>query len=482
MTIAGSAPHKSGLISILVPVYNERPYLRKCIERVMAAPLPDGLEREIIIVDDGSTDGSAALVDQLAERHTGVIRAFHNQGNQGKGASIRRAVSEMRGQYAVFQDADLEYDPEDYKKLLRPLLQGYADVVYGSRFSSSEMRRVLNYHHALGNLLLTHFSNMFTGLNLTDMETCYKAFRADILRTIPIRSMRFGIEPEITAKVAKRYCVVYEVPISYHGRTYYEGKKITWKDGVSTLYTIVKYWLIDDCFEQRYGHQILQSLSQARRFTDWTVDVIHPFFGQHILEVGSGIGNISRLLLKGESLTLTDVDPVYLEFLENTYRDNDMVSVKKLDITKDSELQALRDNGNLYDTVVCLNVLEHIEDDLAALKRIRGILSPGGRLILQVPQYQGLYGTYDKELGHFRRYGKKQLAQLAEQAGFEIKAMMSFNPLGLIGWWMNSKLMGSKDMSKWQIKVYDTMVPLQRLVHKVLPVPGLSLICVAQAD
>jgi hypothetical protein len=178
--------------------------------------------------------------------------------------------------------------------------EGHGDVVYGSRFASRTMRRVFNYHHALGNKFLTRLSNITTGLDLTDVETCYKAFRADVLKTIPLRSNRFGIEPEITAKIAKRNCVVFEVPISYAGRNYSEGKKIGWKDGYSAIYTILKYWFVDDCFDEHYAQAILHNLAHARRFNKWMVKGIEPYLGDRILEVGSGIGNISWLLPKKE--------------------------------------------------------------------------------------------------------------------------------------------------------------------------------------
>jgi hypothetical protein len=235
-----------GLVSVLMPVYNEERLLPECVARVCAAPLPAGLAREIVLVEDCSTDGTRAVVDRLVAEHAGVIRAFHQPHNQGKGAAIRRAIEEMRGTYAIIQDADLEYDPSEYAMLLEPMLHRGADVVYGSRFAARTVRRVLNYHHELGNKFLTACSNWFTGLNLTDMETCYKAFRARLLRSIPLRSNRFGIEPELTAKIARRRCIVYEVPISYHGRGYHEGKKIGWRDGINALYTILKYRIVDD--------------------------------------------------------------------------------------------------------------------------------------------------------------------------------------------------------------------------------------------
>ena len=233
------------ILSILIPVYNEQEYLPRIVQRVLDAPVPGNLRKELVIVNDASKDGTANVLQELTQTH-GEIRTFDQPKNMGKGAAVRRAIQEMTGDFVIIQDADLEYDPNDYMMLLKPLVEGLADVVYGSRFATREMRRIVHYHHKLGNLFLTHLSNFFTGLDLTDMETCYKAFKADLVKTIPLRSNRFGIEPEITAKLARRKAVIYEVPISYHGRNYAEGKKIGWKDGISAIWTILKYWWIDD--------------------------------------------------------------------------------------------------------------------------------------------------------------------------------------------------------------------------------------------
>jgi len=232
-------------LSILIPVYNEEEYLARIIERVLIAPIPENFRKELVIVNDASKDGTAEVLRELAQSHC-EIRVFDQPKNMGKGAAIRRAVQEMTGDFAIIQDADLEYDPADYPVILKPLVEGLADVVYGSRFATREMRRIVHYHHKMGNLFLTQLSNFFTGLDLTDMETCYKAFKADLIKTIPLRSNRFGIEPEITAKLARRKAIFYEVPISYHGRNYSEGKKIGWKDGISAIWTILKYWIFDD--------------------------------------------------------------------------------------------------------------------------------------------------------------------------------------------------------------------------------------------
>jgi len=227
-----------GKLSIVIPVYNEMHTIEKIVKSVESTPL-DSLEKEIIIVDDCSTDGTTEILRRDFEGNR--FRVIYHSVNRGKGASLRTGFSVATGDIILVQDADLEYDPREYPKLLKPILDGKADVVYGSRFVGSEEKRVLFFWHSIGNKFLTLLSNMFTNLNLTDMETCYKVFRREILEKIRIEEDRFGFEPEITAKVARQKCRIYEVGISYSGRTYEEGKKINWKDGLSALICIFKY-------------------------------------------------------------------------------------------------------------------------------------------------------------------------------------------------------------------------------------------------
>jgi len=226
-------------LSVVIPVYNEKDTLLAILSAVGSAPA-SGLRKEIVVVDDFSTDGTRDLLKERIEGRDGILVLYHDR-NRGKGAALRTGIARTTGNIVLIQDADLEYDPQEYPKLLAPILAGKADVVYGSRFMGGDSRRVLFFWHSVGNKFLTTLSNIFTNLNLSDMETCYKTFRGEVIRGIRIEEDRFGFEPEVTSKVARLGCRIYEIGISYSGRTYAEGKKIGWKDGVRAIWCILKY-------------------------------------------------------------------------------------------------------------------------------------------------------------------------------------------------------------------------------------------------
>jgi glycosyltransferase involved in cell wall biosynthesis len=471
-------------LSVVVPVYNERATLPEILERVQAVALP----KEIVIVDDGSTDGTREWLRRLqadldAARAAGTadeknqIRIFFQEKNQGKGAAVRRGFAEATGDILLIQDADLEYDPRDYPKLVGPILEGKADAVYGSRFAGSP-RRVLFFWHHLANKFLTMVSNAVTNLNLTDMETGYKAVRAELAKNIVIRSDRFGIEPELTAKLARMRARIYEVPISYSGRSYWEGKKIRWTDGLSALWTILKYGMVDDQDNTDPGYQTLLRLSRAERYNRWMFRQLAPHLGQRVLEIGSGIGSLTRYLVGRELVVATDVNPRYLRMLANMFEHHSQVHVQPLDL-------AAFDPATLaphrLDTIVCLNVLEHIEDDRLALRRLRASLVPGGRLLLLVPAHQRLYGAIDKAIHHYRRYERADLLARLAEAGFQPERAMFFNRLGTLGWYLNSVLLRRTRVPGIQLRLQNLLVPLLR-VESALPLPfGLSLIAVGRA-
>ena len=232
-------------LSIIIPAYNEERTIHLILDKVRAVELIDGIAKDVVIVNDGSTDGTVAAVKRYMEDHPGLgIRFFEQPRNMGKGAAIHRGIREAVGEYLIVQDADLEYDPREYNDLLQPVLDGFADVVYGSRFIGHHPHRILFFWHSIGNKMLTTLSNAFNNLNLTDMETCYKLMRSDVAKGLDLKEKRFGFEPEVTAKLARvKGTRIYEVGISYYGRTYLEGKKIGWKDGFRAIWCIVKYGL-----------------------------------------------------------------------------------------------------------------------------------------------------------------------------------------------------------------------------------------------
>jgi SAM-dependent methyltransferase len=360
--------------------------------------------------------------------------------------------------------------------LLEPLLDGSADVVYGSRFLSAGRRRVLYYWHSVANHALTTLCNIISNLNLTDMETCYKAFRTPLLKSIPIRSNRFGIEPEITIKVAKRQARIYEVPISYSGRTYDEGKKIGLKDAFQALGVMLRFWFTNDLYKDP-GAEILDAFSVAPRFNSWMADTIRPHVKERVLEIGAGMGNLTRTLARGrQHYIATDIDGEHLSRLETRLRHHPNVETRACNLSKSTDFEPLADT---VDTVICLNVLEHIEDDLAGLRNIYDALSPGGRAIVLVPCGQEIYGQLDVILGHHRRYSAAQLRGLFEQAGFDIERVIEFNRISRPGWYVTGKLLRRSRISRFQLQLFDRLVWLWRRIDRFLPWKPTSLIVIA---
>ena len=466
---------RAPLLSVLVALYNEEEFIAPLLERVLEAPLPDGMEREIIVVDDGSSDGSAEIVAALAAQRP-EIRLLRLERNRGKGAAIRTAIEHARGDFAIIQDADLEYDPREYANLLRPLLEGKADAVYGSRFMIVGERRVLYFWHSVANRLLTEFCNLVADLNLTDMETCYKAFRTSLLKSIPLRSRRFGIEPELTIKTAKRQVRIYETPISYHGRTYEEGKKIGLKDALEAVFIILRYAFTNDIYKDS-GPDILHALSKAPRFNRWMGETIRPYLGERVLEIGAGIGNLTRVLIpRVKCYVAADIDGEHLARLATRFQHRHNLHVRHCDLANPADFS---DFAASMDTVVCLNVLEHIEDDRQGLRNIHSALRKDGRAIVLVPHGQEIFGTLDVALGHYRRYSHQELKEKMESAGFRVDKILEFNRITRPGWYVSGKLLKRTTFSALQMKVFDRFVWLWRRVDERLPWPPASIIAIA---
>jgi glycosyltransferase involved in cell wall biosynthesis len=462
-------------LSILIAAYNEETSLCPCVEAVLTAELPAGLTREVIVVDDGSQDATWSVMQRLAADYAETVRVFRQPQNIGKGAALRRGIAESTGDLIVFQDADLEYDPQEYRRLLHPILIGRADVVFGSRFAGEE-RKVLFFWHTLANRFLTLCSNMLNDTNWTDMETCYKAFRAECLRAIPLESNRFGIEPEITAKIARNRLRMFEVPISYNGRTYEEGKKITWKDGAAALWFILKYRFSSNYSDP--GKVTLDAMEQAPRFNEWMYESIKPWLGQRVAELGVGRGNLSRHIKQHEHVLLTDYRTDYLEELRTRWQHHPHLEIGKLDMTERADYDQLRDFAP--DSVVFLNVLEHIENDRAVLKALHETVPDGCRLVILVPFNQKLFSDFDRALGHFRRYETGELESKLREAGFEVQEQFFFNKVGVIAWYIANTLGKQGSLKPWQLRLYNFLTPIFRILDKVLPTSGLSTVVVGR--
>jgi SAM-dependent methyltransferase len=464
-------------LTILMPVYNERTVVERCIAQVLAAPIPESMERELVVVDDCSTDGTWDILQQLAA-NSPQIRLYRHEKNSGKGAAVRTAIQQATGDFALIQDADLEYDPFEYPRLLRPLLDGHADAVFGSRYLAGEQTRVLPFWHSMINKGLTTVSNMFCNLNLTDMETCYKVFRTDLLKSVPIRSDRFGFEPEIVMKSAKRKFRIYEVPISYHGRTYEEGKKIGWRDGLKALMVILKFWVIDDLYSSPYGRGVLNNLTGTPQYLSWLARKLRPHIGDSVLEIGAGIGNIAgRLMSRRILYVAAEKDPLHLHALRNRFLRTPNVVVQRVNPEAPEDLAGME---NCFNTVLCLNVLEYLDDPGALVASLRATLKADGRLLILVPQNPGLFGSLDRRLGHKTRYSKADARALLESHGLEIETVYDFNKAGAPPWWAYSKVLGSKNINKPVLKVFDKTVWLWSRIDWLIPWHGLSLIMVAR--
>jgi glycosyltransferase involved in cell wall biosynthesis len=494
-------------LSVLVPVFDEQHLVAASLARLEVLRGSPHLERvQVIVLDDSSRDATPEVLRAFAaERgialapaaaaaprgrspiaelrgggtHAGIEWLFlRHDRNGGKGAAVRSALARAECEITVIHDADLEYHPRDLVRIVAVFQEEQADAVFGSRFAGGAARRALLFRHELGNRLLTFVTNAITNVNLTDMETCYKAVRTALLKSIPLVSNDFRLEPELTIKLAKREARIFEVPISYSGRTYQEGKKIGWRDGFRALGAMVRFWLSDDVYAaDEHGSQILGRLSRAPRFNAWMADVVRPWCGRRVLEIGSGTGNLTRRLVPRDAYVASDVNPLYLQTLRSLTADRPYLDVTLTDVTRGESFPSVPGG---FDTVVCLNVVEHVDDDLGALRNLRRVLVPGGRAVVLVPRGPELFGTLDEILGHRRRYTEASLRRVALDAGFEVKALLPFNRVGTPAWWLNGRVLRRRHFGLAQVAALNLLTPLFRRVDRALPFPPLSLVAILE--
>ena len=453
-----------------MPVYNESRTLRTIVERVLAAPVDCDLE--LVCVDDCSTDSSLDILHELAAADP-RITVIAQPINMGKGKAIRTAIDQMTGDIGIIQDADLEYDPEDYPRIISPIVDGKADAVYGSRFASSEVRRVLFFWHAMGNRVLTAFSNMANDLNLTDMETCYKAVRADLLKRLRLTSDRFGLEPEITARLARWGARIYEVPVSYHGRSYAEGKNIGWRDGVEALWLILKFKFIDTKATDDDSIVTRQALGKAPRFRRWILDEFNDYLGTRVLEVNAGPGHSTAHLLDRDLLVVTDSEPIHVETLKRRFGHLENLEVELWDF------DARPLEGKAVDTAILFDGLQRTAEPKTLLSNVAGAVDHRGHILIQVPAGADLLGAMDRAVGHVRRFDQQDLEELITAAGLDLVFIKPFNRLGALGWRMHHAS-GTSSISVLEARGFDHLVPLARSFDAMSSGPSLSWLAVAR--
>jgi glycosyltransferase involved in cell wall biosynthesis len=469
-------------LSVLVPAYNEQYLVESSLRRLLVLGGSPLLTRiQVIVVDDCSRDATPAALARFQQNlpNDGAGKFdwhfLRHQRNQGKGAAIRTALEHAQCELCVIHDADLEYHPRDLVQMIPLFLEENADAVFGSRFLPGGFKRALFFKHSIGNHLLTFLCDLASDLNLTDIETCYKMVRTDLLKSIPLVSSDFQIEPELTIKLAKRGARIFEVPISYSGRTYQEGKKIGWKDAVKAFLAIARFKVSDRiCKPDQYGSEVAVRLSRAPNYSRWLADLLRPYVGARVLEMGAGNGSLTLHLIPRAEYVASDPNPLFVRELRKLSDTRPYLQAAEIDPADSGSLP----NGRSFDTVICQNVLEHVDDDAAALRGIAAAVEDRGRILVLAPNAPWMYGAIDGSLGHRRRYTRRELALLAERAGMRCVETIAYNRASSLPWWFSGRVLGRRHFGLFQVKFVNWITPVLRKLDRYLPLPPLSLIAV----
>jgi SAM-dependent methyltransferase len=479
-------------LSVVVPFYNELRTLPTVVDRLLKVDFGKlGLETELIFVDDGSTDAGRKVLDPPPRDD---VRVIVHPRNLGKGAAVKTGLEAATGDLHCIQDADLEYDPRDLPVLIEPILDGDYQVVYGSRFKGSAAG--LYYTHRVANRLLNLMINVAFNRYLSDVYTGYKVFTREAFQGLNLTARSFTVEMELTAHFLRKGLVIFEVPISYRARTYAEGKKIHFKDGFLAAGAVLRYRLRRP--PRRTGpathgapdapgptqavdggtaiHALgLEDLAAAHRYHRYLLELIGPYLGRSVLQVGAGLGAFSSQLLDRDRLVVSDADPICLRALEERFGHHPGVEVLPGDALR---LQV----DPPVDTVVAVNVLDRLDDDVAALRSMARAALPGGRVLVMVPAHPGLTGAYDRALGNRRRYTTGALRAAVEAAGLLPEVVRPVNLLGGLAWWAAVRVGRQARPTPTLVRLYDRLVvPAERLLERrVRPRFGQSILCVAR--
>jgi SAM-dependent methyltransferase len=481
-------------LSVVVPFHNELRALPTVIQRLLAVDFAAlGVETELIFVDDGSTDAGRSLFDPLPRDD---IQLIVHERNQGKGAAVRTGLEAATGDILCIQDADLGYDPADLPELVQPILDGEFEVVYGSRFKGSAAG--LPYIHRVANRLLNATVNMLFNRYLSDVYTGYKVFTRKALESLTLTAKTFTVEMELTAHFWRKGLVIYEVPLSYRACTHSQGKQLDLSDGLRAAGAVLRYRFRSppravgplsprapdapgalDAAKDSMGtiHTLgLEDLGAAVRYRRYQFELIEPHLGDSVLEVGAGLGDFAAQLTGRTRLVVADSDPFCLWLLRARLGSRPEVEVRALDLLGEVRVDPP------VDSVVAINLLEHLEEDVRALKAMGSTVVAGGNVVLLVPGYPSLYGEFDRAVGHVRRYTPAALRQAVEAAGLQVTMLKPVNLLGGVAWWAAVRMGGRARPTPTLVKLYDrVIVPLVRASERRFDPPfGQSVICVAR--
>lgn len=468
---------KKPSISILIPAFNEQDTLETIVKRIITIK---GISKEIIIVNDGSSDNTGSIANSLAKRYKSV-QTFHHRKNKGKGASIITALKHSKGEIVITQDADLEYNPKDYPKLIKPFKNPLVSVVYGTREKIARKGIYSNVFFYLGGEFLTLLANLLYGIKISDEATGYKLFRREVLQQVNLKSKGFEFCPEVTAKVSNLGYDIVEVPIRYVPRPFSEGKKIRPIDGIIAIKTLIKHSFITSHSSKDLTAG-LETTQLTRNYNTWIFETFAPYLKGVIFEAGAGLGTFAEVLLKKKysKLILGEINNEYVNNLRRKFRQFSSVKVVKVDLSSSQSLSRI----SKLDTIICINTLEHIKNDQKTIINLANKLKVKGHLIIFVPAFQILFSNWDKSIGHFRRYSKNELINKLEVANLQLVKASYFNSLGFFGWGLN-KLIGKtpkNNIIQKQILFFDRfIVPWWSKIEKLLPPPfGQSLLIVAK--